>query len=439
MKAFITLLFNLAALLLLIPQSGRAQTFLYNFSNPTKEVNGGNNYLGVGSVYLYSKIDGTATDAIVKITNATGGLTLSTFDNDNVANGGYTQAFQPTIVVPGTGGSGTVNGYVEFQITFIKTGTYNTSTQSGTLFPQTASIPATVLDDDGTLSGGTLYEYDELNLGTGEVQNYSANGGQLTYSTNSGYIIGTNSTGTNYSGISTTATAVMFTVLNTGISSMYFRTGVISTFTAAPAGRVSSLAFFLPTYPDAVLASSPIGSFTGVKTNNAVQLHWRLTAEQGLAGVDLERSINSGSFTPVKSLTLNDSNEAAPYSFNDAGFPSGGTISYRLKAAAVSGESWYSDVLNFNIPTDKRFLVYPNPVVNALHIAFTGSSPGSGTLQLLDYSGHVVWRQQVAVNTGENSYYVPRPAGLSSGNYIIVLQFGQETYTQKIVFTPLSS
>lgn len=439
MKALITLLFSLAAFLLSIPQNAAAQTFLYNFSNPTKEINGGNNYLGVGSVYLYSKIDGTATDAIVKITNATGGLTLSTFDNDNVANGGYTQAFQPTIVVPGTGGSGTVNGYVEFQITFIKTGTYNTSTQTGTLFPQTSSIPATVLDDDGTLSGGTLYEYDELNLGAGEVQNYSANGGQLTYSTNSGYVIGTNSTGTNYSGISTTATAVMFTVLNTGISSMYFRTGVISTFTAAPAGRVSSLAFFLPTYPDAVLANSPINDFSGTKNNNSIQLNWQLNAEQGLAGVDLERSVNSGSFSPVKTFLIDDSNEAAPYAYTDAGLPSGTAISYRLKAAAANGETWYSNVLNFNLNTDKRFLVYPNPVINALHLDLSSTTAGTGTLQLLDYSGHVVWRQQIMINASDNNFSIPRPTGLPAGYYILVLQFGRQTYTQKVLFAPLSS
>ncbi|HEX3935101.1 MAG TPA: T9SS type A sorting domain-containing protein, partial [Puia sp.] len=432
MKALVTLLFNLAALLLFVPPKVTAQTFTYNFSAPTMEVNAGSGGLAVGSIYLYSKIDVTQkTDAIVKITAATGGLSLSTFDQDNTANGGYTQAFQPTIVVPGTGGSGTVNGYVEFTFTFIKTGSYNTSSQSGTLFPQTSSIPATVLDDDGTLTGGTLYEYDELNLGTGEAPDYTLGGAQLSFSTTAGFVTGTNVTGTNYSGISNTATAVMFTVLNTNISTMTFRTGVKSTFTAAPAGRVSSLAFYMPVYPNAVLASSPIGAFHGVEAGSSIQLNWQLNTEQGLANLDLERTIDGGSYQTVKSYVFNDSGSTAPFTFTDAGLPSGASVAYRLKASSAAGNSWYSEVINFKLSANRRFNVYPNPVVSTANVTFFSETPGTGTLQLLDYSGHVVWRQQVYLNQGNNSLFFLRPTGLPAGNYIAILQTGEETSTQK--------
>lgn len=432
MKALFTLLLCLAVLLLCLPPGVSGQTFIYNFTNPTREVNAGNNGLTVNSVWLYSKIDASAkTDAVVKITAATGGLTLSSFDG--TAAGGYDAAFQPTIDVQ----NGAVNGYIEFQITFIKTGSYNTATQTGTAFPQTIPIPATVLDDDGTLTGGTLYEYDELNMGTGQSPDYDAAGGQLTYSNNAGYFIGTNSTGTNYPGISTTATAVMFTVLNTNISTMTFRTGVISNFSTQPAGRVSSLAFFMPTYPNAVLASSPIASFSGVQTNHSVELNWQLNSEQGIAGLDLERAVNDGTFAVVRSFALKDSNVLA-YSFTDAGLPSGAAIDYRLKAASVSGESWYSTVIHFHTPGVQPFAVYPNPVVNRLHITLSGAVSGSGILQLLDYSGRVVWRQPVFINQGDNVLIFQRP-DVPAGNYIVVLRSGEAQWTQQIVLAAASS
>ena len=440
MKTISILLLNLAALLLFVPPKLTAQTFVYNFSAPTLEVNAGSGGLAVGSIYLYSRIDvAQKTDAIVKITAATGGLSLSTFDQDNTANGGYTQAFQPTIVVPGTGGSGTVNGYVEFTFTFIKTGTYNTTTKTGTLFPQTSSVPATVLDDDGTLTGGTLYEYDELNLGTGEAPDYTLGGGQLNFTTTAGFFTGTNATGTNYSGISNTATAVMFTVLNTNISALTFRTGVISTFTAAPAGRVSSLAFYMPVYPNAVLASSPIGAFHGVEAGSSIQLNWQLNTEKGLANLDLERTIDGGPYQPVRSYVFNDSSSQAPFSFTDAGLPAGASVAYRLKASSATGNSWYSEVINFKLAANRRFGIYPNPMVTGANVTFFSETPGTGTLQLLDYSGRAVWRQQVYLNQGNNSFFFPRPAGLPAGNYIVVLHTGEEMSIQKIILARISS
>lgn len=434
MKALPILLLNLAVFLLLIPPEVSGQTFIYNFTSPTREVNAGNNGLAVNSVWLYSKIDAMQkTDAIVKITSATGGLSVSSFDG--TAAGGYDQAFQPTINVP----SGTVNGYVEFQITFIKTGTYNGTTQTGTAFPQTTSIPATVLDDDGTLSGGTLYEYDELNMGTGQAPDYDASGGQLTYTTSGGFFTGRNATGTNYSGISTSATAVMFTVLNTNISSMTFRTGVISTFSTVPAARVSSLAFYMPVYPNAILASSWISAFHGVETGNSIQLNWQLNPAQGLAGLDLERTFDGSSFAVVKSYILGDNNDVLPTTFTDAGLPSGAAVGYRLKALAAAGSSAYSEIVDFQLPAGKRFSAYPNPVVNSFHVAVSGTTPGAGILQLLDYSGRVVWRRQIYLNQGSNSLLFQRPAGLPAGNYIVVIQAGDEIYTQKIALTSIGS
>jgi hypothetical protein len=296
-----------------------------------------------------------------------------------------------------------------------------------------------VLDDDGTTTGGTLYEYDELNLGTGQAPDYTSAGGQLSFSTTAGFFTGANVTGANYSGISTTATAVMFTVLNANISSLVFRTGVKSTFTAAPTGRVSSLAFFMPVYPNAVLASTPIGVFHGVETGSSIQLNWQMNTEQGVTNLDLERTIDGGSYQSVKTYIFKDSSGAVPYTFTDAGLPSGATVAYRLKASSASGNSWYSEVIDFRLPANRRFDVYPNPVVTTANITFFSETPGTGTLQLLDFSGAVVWRQQLYLNQGNNSFFFPRPANLPAGIYIAVLQTGEETSTQKIVLAPISS
>ena len=153
-------------------------------------------------------------------------------------------------------------------------------------------------------------------------------------------------------------------------------------------------------------------------------------------GLGLERAINGGSFAAVKSFGLIDS---TPYSFTDAGLPSGAGVGYRLKASSASGESWYSDVIHFSTSADVRFSIYPNPVINSLHVTVVSATSASGVLQLLDYSGRVVWRRQVNVNKGTNDLYVQQPASIPPGNYIVVLQAGNETWTQKIVLATVSS
>jgi len=414
-----------------------AQTFIYSFSAPTNKFSAGNAGLSTGSVWLYSKIDaGATTDAVVTITNQTGGVSLTTFDQDNIANGGYTPAFQPTIAVNGTGGSGTVNGYVEFTFTFIATGTYNAATKTGTLLTQTINVPATVLDDDGTTTGGNLNEYDVLNLGTGEIPDYSSAGGDLTVTSSGNNITGTNTAGTNYPGISSTATAVMFTVINHNITSLVFRTGVISTFTAAPAGRVSSLAFFRPTYPASVLAVSPLSDFKGVEKDNSIALQWQLPDGNSQTETTIERSVDGGDFQPIKDLTTDPAGSTPHlYSYTDQSLPVANSIAYRLKITDVYQTPLYSNILLFNGANTHRasFNIYPTLIRGTATIVLSSETAGTGSFQIADYSGRIVYQQQVSFGQGDNVLNIPRPMGLPPGNFIALLRTRGRTDVQKII------
>jgi len=418
-----------------------AQTFLYDFSTtPVMKFNAGSSGLAVGSVWVYTKIDAAATtDAVVTISASSGGITLSTFDAGS-SNGGYDKAFQPGLNVPGTGGSGTVSGYVEFTFTFITTGTYNAATKNGTPRIQTALVPATILDDDGTLTGGTLHEFDMLNLGSGELLDYSTTGPELSYSTSGTNITGTNAAGTNYSGISATAYPVMFTVINQNISTMVYRTGVTSNFSTAPASRVTSLAFFMPSYPSAVLAVSTLSEFQGTVTHNGIDLQWQLADERSVTELSLERSVDGGAFLPLRNYTPdNTGRESQPVSFSYNDNTSQlTTVAYRIKMVEVSGSTQYSKVLNFDMTSGSQEIcrIYPTLISSLATLELSSERAATGVLRIIDYEGHTVGQQPITLGKGINYLSINRPSGLPAGNYIASVRIPGHNYTQKIILAP---
>lgn len=411
---------------LLACYTGDAQTFVYTFTGGALKSGTANTN---GAVYLFTSVK-TGTDAIVKITNITSGVTLASTDSYSASTGGYDQAFQPTINVSA---GATINSYVEFTFTFIVSGTYNTSTKTGTLQAQNILIPATALDIDG--NGAGLFEFDELNLGGGSMVDYSSTTSQLSVTTNSNNVTGQDITGTNYSGINVSNTDVMFTVLNNTntLTSFVYRTGAISS--AAVTGRVASLAFFKPTYPFSVLASSPLENFNGWTNDHSVNLQWQLAAYNDLSAMSLERSTGIA-FQTIKDYPLTPGiTPSAVTSFQFEDTAPDEDVYYRLKMTTAANEIQYSNTLHFP-PGNKQqssFRIYPAVTNNVATLSMTAATSGPAVLKLTDYSGHEFYRLSVLLNKGVNYLPLNLPGHLNRGNCIATLQAGNKTYTQKMI------
>lgn len=410
----VALFFALAATIV-----ATAQAPIYKFKNPTL-VSGTAGQ--VNALYRFPNVrtnGGNSYDALVKITNKVGNITLQNIDR---TADGYGEAFQPEYSV---GASNT--GYFDFLITFVTAGTSTAASQP--------SVELTALDIDGfDTMGYTLKEFNRIDMGGG-VCSFNLLGSQLTV-----YQSGTAFEGDNYTGllfgasVDTLAKEVMFSVTNVNVTSFTYRVGSNNQLPAAMT-RYASLYFKKFAYPqNVILAVNKLASFTGVADNNKRDLNWTLTDGGNLASIVLEKSSTGNSFqtlatfacikpTPQKDFRYIDANDVNQLAY------------YRLKLVSNDGKIEYSNTLR--LAADKnstnQLVVYPTLVQSTATLNFTSGEKQTAIIAISDLSGRAVKQQNVLLQEGTNSIQVSGFDQYSKGTYIVSVVTGNNRFSKQVI------
>jgi len=398
-----------------------AQPPIFKFKNPTL-VSGTAGQ--VNAVYRFPNVktsgSGTNADALVKITNKVGNITLVNIDR---TADGYSEAFQPEYQIGASS-----NAYMDFQITFVQTGTNTPMSQP--------VVELSALDIDGldTL-GYTLKEFNRIDAGGG-VCSFNLMNSQLTI-----YQTGTAFEGDNFTGIlfgalvDTLAKEVMYSVSNVNVTSMTFRAGANNLFPAAMS-RYASVYFKKFNYPQGVvLAARNLSSFSGSSVNNKRNLKWTLTEGNDAAGIVLEKSANGTSFQTLAEFRANFEDKSTnEFSYSDSkDFDE--TAYYRLAIFNKEGKVQYSNVLHFAAEknTMDQLAVYPSMVQSATTINYTSKERQSAVIMVTDLSGRTVKQQNVLLQEGTNSIQVSGFDQYRKGNYIVSVATGTQRTAKQIV------
>lgn len=374
--------------------------------------------LQVNATYRFNNVR-PGIHANVTIAAITGGITLSTIDN---TGSGFKEAFQPTINVPAHS-----TGYVEFKIDFV------TTVLSIDLPAIQLEVPATPIDVDGnSVTGGKIYEYDMIKMGTGYTDfNGTSNELNVTYSP--GWVTGTNVAGIDYPAIDTAAKQVMFTVVNSTITSLIVRVGGNNTGTATQQ-RLRSIYFKKFEYPNSILAGSNLLKFNGVSTDEKTNLQWSLATGNNISTVVLEKGYTSNSFQDHAAFLLNfDGESETNFKYADTK-DAERSVYYRLKITEANGKIEYSNILHFTGKkgSNNSFSVYPSQVSSTITVKMRSDSKQQGSFEVFDYSGRVVFHQSIGLLQGENNIRISDLEKLPPGNYITSIRTTEKLYSQKI-------
>ena len=369
--------------------------------------------LSNGAVYRFSNVT-TGVDALVTISAVTSGITLRNIDR---TIDGYGEAFQPEYRI-----NGNTNGYIEFQIRFVNSGTSTTSNRP--------IVSATGLDIDGSPSGSnSLKEFNRIDMGGGSYEFNSYNA-ELTVSQSGTAVSGNNYTGNLFGAlVDTTAKEVMFSVTNTNVGSMTYRIGS-NNETSGSSTRYASLYYKKFTYQHFPLAISGLMSFDGVAVNNKVKLSWELAANK-YSKVVLEKSNTSANFTKVY--------EANSGSFDHSGYSDadvqGGQLFYRLCATNLEGKTEYSSVIAVKVSglVKNEMNVYPSLIQTGATVTVALAEKTEGTMLISDFSGRIVKQQKVNLQAGSNSIAVDGFDNFAKGKYIVALRTPAVEYSSKVV------
>jgi hypothetical protein len=107
-----------------------------------------------------------------------------------------------------------------------------------------------------------------------------------------------------------------------------------------------------------------------------------------------------------------------------------------LKVTNMSGKISYSQVIYFkddNTTTNKELNIYPNVIQSGASVQVNSDAAMKSNVQVVDYSGRVVYKTDVNLSKGTNSFYLDVSGKLSKGSYVVVLPVNGTQLSQKIV------
>ena len=414
------------ALLALIPRSHGQGLSFTNVSVESGNPGADN------TVYRFPLVT-NGVDALVKINGRSSAqVRLLSID---LTSAGFNKAFQPQVTYGQNNQAPTGNSdwWMEFQVTFVMTGTNTTVT--------VPTFSLTALDIDG--NGDKIREY----VGMYGLSTYSLEANtQLGFSSimeninNVPTAVGTLFLGpvTNYANIDTGATKVMATANYLAKNSFRIRTGARSTGVSGAADRMYSLWFksFVYQTPSELGLPVTLKGFNATLEQKKPKLSWTSLLEDNLSHYIVERSTNGQEFKDlIYVFATGTAKGEAKYNYTDAAVPvSKGVLYYRLKMVDADGKYKYSETriirlgdANLNIALQ----LYPNPAVNELRVTIPENWQGK-TVQytLFSTTGQVMKSFNRATASQTETVDL---SNLPTGAYLIKAATSEESAIQRFV------
>jgi hypothetical protein len=161
-------------------------------------------------------------------------------------------------------------------------------------------------------------------------------------------------------------------------------------------------------------------------------LNWQVAGENGIRDYVVERSSNGRDFAPVMRVIASG---RSGYQWTDAASLSG-NLYYRIKALGVSGDIFYSPVVNMNVRTENgSYSITPNPSSgNQIGLKLQGVRPGIYQAQVFNAEGQVVHRQLLVFAGGNSTQSIVPATELNAGNYHMeLLESGKKVVSLSFV------
>lgn len=162
-------------------------------------------------------------------------------------------------------------------------------------------------------------------------------------------------------------------------------------------------------------------------------LRWTTEAEYHCDRFELEHSVDGIHFESIYSTPATNQGEGIQhYSFLDKNTVKGNNY-YRCKQIDQDGAYTYSDIEHVNvIEKEMNVSLYPNPVLNDLHVDFISDSPKNLKIQVCDISGHVLSEMNYSSMKGNNTYQLPLEH-LQAGIYFLRFQAGSQNTVKRFI------
>lgn len=168
--------------------------------------------------------------------------------------------------------------------------------------------------------------------------------------------------------------------------------------------------------------------FSGVALQGQNKLQWIVEQELNFSKYELERSSNGTDFTKINTQAAQGKSRYEYYDTRPLfeGF-------YRLKMIDIDGSYKYSSVVFLRAAqAASEFTVVGNPFAETLVLKYKVPKDAKLDLQLYNMAGALLLKREYNMSGGIGYYTLNGVSSLSSGTYILKINYGQETHSIKV-------
>jgi hypothetical protein len=424
--------YGIACAFLFLLQTARAQSVIPEmiFQNPVL-VSGtaGQN----GAIYKFSNV-ATGIDARVKIVSRSASNVVLT--NIDVANMGWTKAFQPQLGIPGNVAPNQ-EWWMEFEIRFVKTNT-NESKRVNKFY-------ITSIDNDG--DGVSIREFIQMNkIKTHELcpVSYLTNMNLLNLSSgddddddnNVGYNKRFQGPVQNFYNIDTIGTQVMSTYTYEKKDKITVVIGGRSGTVVSNAGeRLNSLWFKDFDLSTPSILPVKLNAFNVQYSSKDANLSWSTAGEVNFSHFVIERSMDGKNFTEAALVFgAGTTSQLMNYTYRDQNITSStGVVYYRLRMVDISKEASYSETKVVRLAKNNALVLtaFPNPVVDELKITLPSAWQGKKvSFEVYNGAGTRIFsKEEVVAGQTESISF----RNFARGAYIIKATSGSENLQERVI------
>jgi Ice-binding-like/Secretion system C-terminal sorting domain len=161
--------------------------------------------------------------------------------------------------------------------------------------------------------------------------------------------------------------------------------------------------------------------FKAAKTNNAVELTWKVDNEISFAGYELERSPDGSNFYSIGSVASTQNAFVKTYQWTDNS-PLAPINYYRLKMIDIDSRFKYSAILKINTNGKKNISIYPNPVADhVIILQMYGQHKGRHFINIYNANGIKVMSSGIIQNENDGVRTIALDKNLQAGIYYLQL------------------
>jgi pimeloyl-ACP methyl ester carboxylesterase len=169
-----------------------------------------------------------------------------------------------------------------------------------------------------------------------------------------------------------------------------------------------------------------------VENNNAV-LNWKTADEINVSNYIVEHSVNGIDYAGIGDVAANNTTGVNAYSFDHNGLAEG-THYYRVRRVDFDGKFGYSIVKTIKVAKKgANVVIRTNPVTGkTLFLAITSTQNTRAAISVINAEGQTVLLQNTGLTSGTNNVNINLGL-MANGVYMLRVQMGDETVTQKFV------